>query len=311
MRTWANPMAFLASAVAALVPATALPSQLDRSGCRDSPLLGRTADCYIVDCKRKAWEEANLPVSAEGKEQAVEGETEQLLYYCPEEVGRSKVIRNAEAALREAGFTVVFSGKDRSGEPALTASQGGYWVAVRAGSGRYWVRTVKTKDAGPAPVAGAAKAKEPVPEATKPKDPAPEAAKPKEPTPEMVAESKALAKALGATGHASLVGISFDGGTAELKPEAEPALKVVAMLLAENRDLKVFVVGHSAMSSDEPLDAELSRQRAVAVVEALASRYGVDRARIEARWVGALAPDATNRTEDGRTRNRRVELVER
>jgi outer membrane protein OmpA-like peptidoglycan-associated protein len=54
----------------------------------------------------------------------------------------------------------------------------------------------------------------------------------------------------------------------------------------------------------------LSKQRADAVVAALVSRYHVTRGRLLAAGIGPLAPVATNRTEDGRAKNRRVELVE-
>jgi OOP family OmpA-OmpF porin len=54
----------------------------------------------------------------------------------------------------------------------------------------------------------------------------------------------------------------------------------------------------------------LSKQRADAVVAALVMKYHIATARLEAAGVGPLAPVATNRTDDGRAKNRRVELVE-
>lgn len=54
----------------------------------------------------------------------------------------------------------------------------------------------------------------------------------------------------------------------------------------------------------------LSRQRADAVVAALTARYHVASARLQAGGAGPLAPVATNRSEAGRAKNRRVELVE-
>ena len=53
----------------------------------------------------------------------------------------------------------------------------------------------------------------------------------------------------------------------------------------------------------------LSQQRAAAVSKALATRYKIDAKRLQAKGVASLAPVASNASEDGRARNRRVELV--
>ena len=56
---------------------------------------------------------------------------------------------------------------------------------------------------------------------------------------------------------------------------------------------------------------DLSRRRAEAVVEVLVSTHGVDLDRLEPHGVGPLVPASSNRSDDGRAENRRVELVER
>ena len=55
---------------------------------------------------------------------------------------------------------------------------------------------------------------------------------------------------------------------------------------------------------------DLSKRRADAVVQALTARYSVAPARLIAQGAGPLAPVASNKTEEGRAKNRRVELVE-
>jgi outer membrane protein OmpA-like peptidoglycan-associated protein len=69
------------------------------------------------------------------------------------------------------------------------------------------------------------------------------------------------------------------------------------------------VVGHT--DSTGPLEANmrLSQARAEAVVQALAAQHGVATARVKGHGVGPLAPVATNDTEEGKAKNRRVELV--
>ena len=62
-------------------------------------------------------------------------------------------------------------------------------------------------------------------------------------------------------------------------------------------------------SASLDLNAKLSQARAEAVMQSLVSQHGIAAARLAARGVGPLAPVASNDTEEGRARNRRVELV--
>jgi len=70
----------------------------------------------------------------------------------------------------------------------------------------------------------------------------------------------------------------------------------------------VVIVGHSDNQGTLDANLALSQRRAEAVRDALVSR-GVAAERLDARGVGFLAPVASNATEEGRARNRRVELV--
>ena len=81
-------------------------------------------------------------------------------------------------------------------------------------------------------------------------------------------------------------------------------------LLEENPQLKVYVVGHTDNVGGVSYNMDLSQRRAEAVVSALTGRYGVDPGRLLSQGVGPFAPVASNRTEEGRAENRRVELVE-
>ena len=60
----------------------------------------------------------------------------------------------------------------------------------------------------------------------------------------------------------------------------------------------------------ERISVKSPAEVAAAVVQALASRYGVDPKRLTPRGLGPLAPVASNRTEEGQAKNRRVEMVE-
>lgn len=64
------------------------------------------------------------------------------------------------------------------------------------------------------------------------------------------------------------------------------------------------------MTADLAGNLKLSQARAQAVVNALVGEYGITAARLIAYGSGPYAPVATNKTEEGRAKNRRVELVE-
>ena len=119
-----------------------------------------------------------------------------------------------------------------------------------------------------------------------------------------------MARSIAATGRIALYGILFDFDRATLKPESDPVLAEIGSLLASSPQLKLLVVGHTDNAGTFDYNQDLSQRRAQAVVDALASRYGADRARLRPVGVSFAAPVASNGTEEGRAQNRRVELVE-
>ncbi len=123
-------------------------------------------------------------------------------------------------------------------------------------------------------------------------------------------DADGMARDIGETGRVAIYGILFDTGKAELKPESGPALSEIAKLLKANLPLKVYVVGHTDMTADLATNLKLSQARAQSVVNALVSQHGVVAARLIPFGAGPYAPVASNLTEEGRARNRRVELVE-
>ena len=113
-----------------------------------------------------------------------------------------------------------------------------------------------------------------------------------------------------AEGRGSLVleGTHFAVGRAELDPESQRILVRVAAALGERRGLRVEIGGHTDATGSEESNFALSRRRAEAVRDFLASE-GVDRARLVAIGYGASRPVADNETPEGRAQNRRVELT--
>jgi outer membrane protein OmpA-like peptidoglycan-associated protein len=126
----------------------------------------------------------------------------------------------------------------------------------------------------------------------------------------VTASAAELAAGIDRDGHISVYNIYFDTGKADVKPESTPALDEVAALLKNRAALRLMVVGHTDTTGTLDLNMRLSADRAAAVVKALTGTYGVAAARLSAHGAGPLAPVASNRTDEGKAKNRRVDLVE-
>lgn len=122
--------------------------------------------------------------------------------------------------------------------------------------------------------------------------------------------SAELGSTIAAQGRVAVYGIYFDFDKADIKPESDPQLAEMAKFLKSAPDTKAFIVGHTDNKGKLEYNLTLSQRRAEAVAKALTARLGADPKRIAARGLGSLAPVASNRTEDGQAKNRRVEIVE-
>lgn len=110
-------------------------------------------------------------------------------------------------------------------------------------------------------------------------------------------------------GKVALYGIEFDFNSAEIRSQSEPALAEILKLLQDNPDLKILVVGHTDAVGSFEYNRALSQRRAESVVSYLSGK-GISRERLFPVGVSFAAPIATNATEEGRAKNRRVELVD-
>jgi outer membrane protein OmpA-like peptidoglycan-associated protein len=125
---------------------------------------------------------------------------------------------------------------------------------------------------------------------------------------DVVADAAALRSGLTENGHVEVPGIFFDFGKSDIKPESEPALKELTAMLQAGSALKVWVVGHTDNVGSVESNMTLSGARAAAVVKSLVQR-GIGASRLAPHGAGPYAPVASNATDEGRARNRRVELV--
>ncbi len=276
----------LVALVAFLGPGRALaqvPTDPDAEGCKDSPVLTRLPGCKILRCSSKEFDAVELQIGAikdngETPTKTLEGATDIITYVCPTRLSALQIVRNAENALKTAGFTVVFSGAMGADYLTMTAQKGAQWVQVHNEpwnefSG-YELSTVK--------VEGMAQ--------------------------EMTATADSLAKEIGKSGRVAVYGINFDTGKATLRPESDKVLGEIATLLTNNASWKMKVEGHTDNVGAKAANQTLSEQRAVAVVDWL-TRHGVDRRHLTSQGFGDTKPVTDNGSEEGRAKNRRVELV--
>ncbi|MEW5742397.1 MAG: OmpA family protein [Myxococcota bacterium] len=262
----------------ALVSMSALAEQKDNAKCKDSPLFTRMPDSWIHSCDEKAFDSHQFLV-AKGKKEAVEGKKQVIRYY-PQADAKTRpselqIIRNFENAWTKLGGKVVYSEKART---TLHHTRDGkeLWVEVTAEfTGKYGITIIEK-------------------EAMKQ---------------DIVADAAAFASDLKATGHVAVYGIYFDSGKADLKPESKPALEEIAKLLSQDAALKLWVVGHTDSQGSAESNVELSRRRAAAVIEALTVTHKVAPGRLAPFGNGPYAPVASNDSDEGRAKNRRVELV--
>lgn len=127
----------------------------------------------------------------------------------------------------------------------------------------------------------------------------------------VVVNAATMAEKLTSEGSISLYGILFDFDKSDLKPESRPAIDEIAKLLKSDASLTIIVVGHTDNKGSYDYNIDLSSRRAGAVRSELVSAYGIEPARLIAAGAGMMAPVASNDSEAGRAKNRRVELVKR
>ena len=101
--------------------------------------------------------------------------------------------------------------------------------------------------------------------------------------------------------------ISFDTGRSEIKGDFAPVLDRFAAGLRDNPNTDVHIVGHTDSTGSDAINNPLSVDRATSTRNYLTAR-GVSASRIEIEGRGSYQPIASNNTEEGRARNRRVEI---
>ena len=119
-----------------------------------------------------------------------------------------------------------------------------------------------------------------------------------------------MKQAIHDSGKVAVYGLYFDTDKDAVKSESQPTLAEIAKLLKSEPALRLHVVGHTDNQGKSDYNLDLSRRRAASVVAELTSKYGIPATRLDAFGCGIYSPVASNEAEEGRAKNRRVELVQ-
>jgi outer membrane protein OmpA-like peptidoglycan-associated protein len=280
---------WVAAAVGALFLCVSALAGEDVAGAKDHPMLTRWPGSYITDYQ-KNYDSAEFLVASEGggepERRRVEGDATSLRYFyesAETQPSPLQVIRNYQNAVKAIGGTVVYERLPKEGD-------GGETTLNVSGNGKdIWVKVLPDIYAAPTQcyqlivVEAAAMTQ--------------------------VVSANKLWDDLSKNGFVTLY-INFDTGKSDLKEDGVKAVGEIVKVLEQNPSLAISIEGHTDNVGGAASNKQLSEDRAKSVMNAVIAG-GIDASRLSAIGYGQESPIADNRTEEGRAKNRRVELVKK
>jgi len=271
-------------ALACLLMAPTLFAQADFPGTKDYPGIERMPKTFTLSYTYKKFDSFDFPVTENRKEksQPVEGARYFFHYKIKDGVAPGsalETIRNYQNAAKTVGGQTLYeytAGINRRTTIRMRKGPSELWIFINAYTMDYEM-TIIEKQAMEQQV---------------------------------TMDATAMAGSIANAGSVAIYGIYFDTGKSVVKPESEPAIVEIAKLLTNNPAMKVYIVGHTDMVGDANANQMLSQSRAQSVINELITKHSISDVRMIARGAGPYAPLASNKTEEGRSKNRRVELVE-
>ena len=264
------------------ISATSL-TQQDIEGCKDHPIFNRINNFFITDCSEN-YNEAILPTSS-NETITKEGTVTKITYTFNYESGTNppstlQVIKNYEnAVIKNRGKKIYSNTEEGNATLTMTAKDIEYWLMINRTSGdpniceefNLYVIEIEAMN--------------------------------------QEIQASEMFDALNKEGFVALY-INFETGKAEIKSESKKIIDQIVLMLKDNPELKVNIEGHTDNVGSVQSNQTLSEKRAEAVMKVLISD-GIDSSRLSSRGWGQNKPIADNETEEGRSKNRRVEIVKR
>jgi OOP family OmpA-OmpF porin len=281
----------------------------DKEGCKDHPLFNRMPNFEIYSCNTvdfdavdfakpglKQWDKPSDYETIEGKVFSISYKLKEGVTPPPTAL---QIIRNFQNAAKAAGGAVLgdFTNPFAAGlaenmqkfmvdSPGGTSYQRYTNLKFTKGDSEYWVNVAASADYNDYNL--------------------------------VIVERKTMAQdvnvnelvdKLNKEGFITLY-VNFDTGKSTIKPDSAKTLDDAAAVLKAASTLQILVGGHTDNVGTPEANQKLSEDRAKAVMAALVQR-GIAASRLTAQGFGQTQPIADNRTEEGRAKNRRVELVKK
>jgi len=254
----------------------------DAEGCKDHPMFNRMPDFIINQCSEN-FASLDVIIGKENKTQTEEGTRTHVDYsFNTENEQKHKypswlqVTRNYENAIFKLGGKKIY-GDLNFASYKLSKDGKEIWILLTFNSGselqveEYYLDVLE-----------------------------------KEPMKQDISAND-IYSALNTTGSIALY-INFETGKSDIKPESQNIINQIADMLNANKDLKISVEGHTDNVGSAASNKTLSENRAKSVMNALIAK-GIDKSRLSFKGWGQEKPVADNSTDDGRAKNRRVEIV--
>jgi OmpA-OmpF porin, OOP family len=276
---------FILVLLVAMIPVSK--AQTDAEGCKDHELFTKFPNFYISGCSNN-YNELALRISA-SKEETKEGNLYTISYSFNFDTGEKakspfQIVRNYENAVVKNGGKMIYKNTNAL-EAALEAT-----FHLAAGGKEYWVKV--------ASFGGTATEVEHYDlcilemEAMK-----------------QEIQANEMMNALNKDGFIALY-INFETGKSDIKPESQSIIGQIVEMLKQNPGLNISIEGHTDDVGSAQSNQMLSENRAKSVMNALIAQ-SIASSRLSAKGFGASKPIADNRTEEGKAKNRRVEIVKK
>lgn len=268
---------------------TGVYAQEDAEGCKDHQFFTRMPNFYISECTAN-YNAVDLQTGAGDKKESVEGNITTIVYTFNTESGQKmpsglQIVKNYENAIKANGGSKIYSGLDEIGGGPMTGTykmgkdgktykvivRNMYEPQISGEVGAYTLYVIEMEG--------------------------------------MVQDvsAKEMFEKINANGSVALY-INFETGKSQIKSESQTVVDQVYEMLKSNASLKVSIEGHTDNEGNPNANQVLSENRAKALMNALVAK-GIDKTRMVAKGYGQNKPLADNGSEEGKAKNRRVEIV--
>jgi len=283
-------------------------SQEDAEGCKDHPLFNRMPNYYLGDCAQVEFGSMKFPVGKPDpnnenkiKMEAVEGKIMAFYYYLKEEAKPAsglQIMRNFLNAAKQNGGVIlgeyqgwctgIYEYGNSINDGVIPWPNGcTNWsttIKLAKDNKEVWVYVQPTEEGYNMVIAEKEAMKQDI-------------------------QANEMFDALNKEGFIALY-INFETGKADIKPESQKIIDQIVQMLKDNPTLNISIEGHTDNVGTPQSNQTLSENRARAVMNAIIAK-GIDKSRLSSVGWGQTKPIADNKTEEGRAKNRRVEIVKK